>query len=96
VLLYFLTVIPTTARPYQQPPMTPMSQRSGEEEPVLQPTSANHLSSNVDTFELKKSDMVSGEYALLLLGNNADGPAFAYQRNIYITAGPQVTLTVRP
>jgi hypothetical protein len=40
--------------------------------------------------------MITGEYALFILGNNADGDPFAWQRNVFITAGTQATLTVSP
>jgi hypothetical protein len=38
--------------------------------------------------------MTSGEYILMLFGNNGNGNPFAYQRIVNIIAGTQTALTV--
>ena len=45
--------------------------------------------------ELTKNEMVTGDYELTLLSNNGDGDPFANQRDFYVSAGPQQTVTVR-
>ncbi|KAK8240331.1 hypothetical protein HDK90DRAFT_180416 [Phyllosticta capitalensis] len=51
--------------------------------------------SQLSTCPILKSQMFSGEWKLLLLGNN--GPmnaSFAYERDLYLTVGEQVTSTI--
>lgn len=43
-----------------------------------------------------KSSMFSGDYMLLIFGNNADADPFAYERDFYLDCGPQVTSTIIP
>ncbi|KAF2808430.1 uncharacterized protein BDZ99DRAFT_55601 [Mytilinidion resinicola] len=48
------------------------------------------------TCPIKKSQMVSGPWIILVMGNNGDGDPFAYERDITLDCGPQVTATVTP
>jgi hypothetical protein len=48
----------------------------------------------LSTCPLKKSQMFSGEYILLLFGNNGNGQPFAWERDLYLDCGPQVTTTI--
>lgn len=50
----------------------------------------------LSTCPVLKSQLNSGEYLILALGNNGDGNPFAYQREFSISAGPQQTSTVTP
>jgi hypothetical protein len=43
---------------------------------------------------IQKSQMTSGQYLLILIGNNDDGFPFAYQRNFSLKVAPQQTYTV--
>lgn len=52
--------------------------------------------SMISTCPIAKSELTSGNYILILLGNNAAGEPFAAQRDFVITAGPQQTVTVTP
>jgi hypothetical protein len=47
---------------------------------------------------IQKDQMSSGHWLLLILGNNGDYPAqpFAWQRDLYLTVGTQVTSTYTP
>jgi hypothetical protein len=38
--------------------------------------------------------MSSGEWTILVIGNNGDGNPFAYERDFSLTVGPQTTETV--
>ncbi|KAF2145684.1 uncharacterized protein K452DRAFT_315875 [Aplosporella prunicola CBS 121167] len=48
----------------------------------------------LSTCPILKSEMESGHWLLLIQGNNADSDPFDYQRDIYLTVGPQVTATI--
>ena len=50
----------------------------------------------MSTCPITKNQMFSGEWIIVVLGNNDDDDSFAYQRNINITAGPQQTVTATP
>lgn len=50
----------------------------------------------MSTCPLEKSQMSSGDWSLLVIGNNADGNPFAYERDFSLTVGPQITTTVTP
>jgi len=50
----------------------------------------------MSTCPLQKSQMSSGDWSLLVIGNNADGNPFAYERDFTLTVGAQVTTTVTP
>ncbi|KAH8727669.1 hypothetical protein GQ44DRAFT_703607 [Phaeosphaeriaceae sp. PMI808] len=46
---------------------------------------------------IQKNQMKSGHWLLLVIGNNGDGgQPFAWQRDLYLTVGTQVTSTVTP
>ena len=38
--------------------------------------------------------MSSGEWTILVIGNNGDGNPFAYERDFSLTVGPQETTTI--
>lgn len=48
------------------------------------------------TCDIVKNQMFSGEWSLVLMGNNLDGNPFAYQRQFSLDCGPQVTTTITP
>ncbi|KAF1930905.1 uncharacterized protein M421DRAFT_418381 [Didymella exigua CBS 183.55] len=52
----------------------------------------------LSTCPIQKSQMSSGHWILLILGNNGEYPAqpFAWQRDLYLTIGTQVTSTYTP
>jgi hypothetical protein len=51
----------------------------------------------VSTCPIKKNQMTSGHWILLVLGNNGKGgQPFAWQRDLYLTVGPQATTTYTP
>ncbi|KAF1841186.1 uncharacterized protein K460DRAFT_421000 [Cucurbitaria berberidis CBS 394.84] len=50
----------------------------------------------LSTCPIKKNQMGSGHWLLLILGNNGDGQPFAWQRDLYLTVGPQATTTYTP
>ncbi|OCK85972.1 hypothetical protein K432DRAFT_285796 [Lepidopterella palustris CBS 459.81] len=50
----------------------------------------------MSTCPILKDQMVTGEYLILILGNNGDGNPFAYERDITLDCGPQATSTVTP
>ncbi|OCL01506.1 hypothetical protein AOQ84DRAFT_328859 [Glonium stellatum] len=50
----------------------------------------------MSTCPIQKDQMVSGLYRILIMGNNGDGNPFAYERDIELDCGPQVTSTVTP
>ncbi|PSN72804.1 hypothetical protein BS50DRAFT_568407 [Corynespora cassiicola Philippines] len=50
----------------------------------------------LSTCPILKNQMVSGEYMILVLGNNDDGNPFAWQRDITLDVGLQATATVTP
>ncbi|MCJ1426818.1 hypothetical protein MMC29_004721 [Sticta canariensis] len=50
----------------------------------------------VNSSEIQKKDLVSGEYSLHILGNNGNGEPFAYQRDFSLLVGPQQTTTYTP
>jgi hypothetical protein len=39
------------------------------------------------TCPIEKDQMVSGEWSILVIGNNADGNPFAYERDFNLTVG---------
>ncbi|KAF2636970.1 hypothetical protein P280DRAFT_472484 [Massarina eburnea CBS 473.64] len=54
-----------------------------------------------DTPELSKcpvlkSQLVSGDYMILILGNNGNGQPYAWERDFYLNCGPQATATYTP
>ncbi|KAM0704512.1 hypothetical protein Q7P35_008746 [Cladosporium inversicolor] len=70
-------------------------QQSTEEE--WECTSVPTLPSNtseLSTCPLEKDQMSSGEWTILVIGNNGDGNPFAYERDFSLTVGPQETTTV--
>lgn len=48
------------------------------------------------TCGISKSDMVTGNWSILAIGNNGDGNPFAWERDFYLSCGPQQTTTVTP
>ncbi|KAF2746541.1 hypothetical protein M011DRAFT_425303 [Sporormia fimetaria CBS 119925] len=50
----------------------------------------------LSTCPILKNQMTSGEWIIIVVGNNDDGFPFAWQRDISIDAGPQATTTVTP
>ncbi|RAQ98978.1 hypothetical protein DDE82_008727 [Stemphylium lycopersici] len=57
------------------------------------PDNENQLS----TCPIMKNQMSSGHWLLLILGDNGEGgQPFAWQRDLYLTVGPQVTTTYTP
>ncbi|EMD91797.1 hypothetical protein COCC4DRAFT_47719 [Bipolaris maydis ATCC 48331] len=63
------------------------------DEILTTPADENKLS----TCPIKKNQMNSGHWLLLVLGNNGKGgQPFAWQRDLYLTVGPQVTTTFTP
>lgn len=48
----------------------------------------------LSTCPIRKSQMFSGDWMILILGNNDDGNPFAWERDLYLDCGPQVTSTV--
>jgi len=50
----------------------------------------------MSTCPILKNQMFSGNWEILVLGNNLDDPSFAYQREFYLDCGPQATVTVTP
>ncbi|KAF2725557.1 hypothetical protein K431DRAFT_260325 [Polychaeton citri CBS 116435] len=52
--------------------------------------------SQLSTCPLEKDQMNSGDWSLLIIGNNGDGNPFAYERDFYLTVAPQQTTTVTP
>lgn len=43
--------------------------------------------SQMTTCPIEKDQMASGEWSILVIGNNADGNPFAYERDFSLTAG---------
>lgn len=58
----------------------------------LQPDDTNELS----TCPLEKDQLASGEWSVLIISNNAQADPFAYQRDFYLSVGPQKTTTYTP
>ncbi|TKA61239.1 hypothetical protein B0A49_10759 [Cryomyces minteri] len=50
--------------------------------------------SQLSTCPISKSQMFSGVWSILLLGNNGNGNPFAYERDITLTVAPQTTTTI--
>lgn len=59
------------------------------------PTVPNDVS-QLSTCPLEKDQMSSGDWSLLIIGNNGNGNPFAYERDFYLTVAPQETTTVTP
>lgn len=59
------------------------------------PTVPNDVS-QMSTCPILKSQMTSGEWSILVIGNNGNGNPFAYERDFTLTCGPQQTTTVTP
>ncbi|KAK4984633.1 hypothetical protein LTR50_006483 [Elasticomyces elasticus] len=57
------------------------------------PTTPDDVS-QMSTCPLFKNQMYSGDWSILILGNNGDGNPFAYERDFSINAGPQQTTYV--
>jgi len=49
--------------------------------------------SELSTCPIEKDQMSSGEWTILVIGNNGDGNPFAYERDFSLTVGPQETTT---
>lgn len=79
---------------HRQRQMTRTKLLSGKESCVQEVSRNTETRSNNPSFPLLKSDMTSGQYILMILGNNGNGNPFAYQRIVNIIAGTQTTLTV--
>jgi len=47
----------------------------------------------ISTCEIQKSEMSSGNWSLLVIGNNGAGNPYAYQRDFYLTVTTQQTVT---
>lgn len=45
---------------------------------------------------MTKNQLVSGNYTLIVFGDNGDGNPFSYQRDFQLNVGPQATVTVTP
>lgn len=68
-------------------------QTSDEYECTSVPTVPNDVS-QTSTCPIEKSQLVSGNYSILTLGNNGNGNPFAYERDFVLTVGLQQTVTV--
>ncbi|KAF2869684.1 hypothetical protein BDV95DRAFT_83776 [Massariosphaeria phaeospora] len=67
---------------------------SGDESLCSQIGTVPENDPKLSTCPILKNQMTSGEYIILILGNNDDGNPFAWQRDLSIDAGPQATSTV--
>jgi hypothetical protein len=52
--------------------------------------------SQISTCPILKSQIMSGNWSILTLGNNGDGNPFAVERDFVLTAGKQKTSTITP
>ncbi|KAF2018572.1 hypothetical protein BU24DRAFT_447242 [Aaosphaeria arxii CBS 175.79] len=50
----------------------------------------------LSTCPILKNQMSTGDWIILVLGNNDDGNPFAWERDIHLDVGPQATSTVTP
>lgn len=50
----------------------------------------------LSTCPILKSQMFSGDWLILLFGNNEDEASYAYQRLLHLTVGQQITSTITP
>ncbi|TLD34704.1 hypothetical protein E2P81_ATG04869 [Venturia nashicola] len=50
----------------------------------------------VTTCPIAKNQLSTGNYSMLIFGDNADGFPFAYERDFQLSVGPQETVTVTP
>ncbi|RDI78889.1 hypothetical protein Vi05172_g11030 [Venturia inaequalis] len=50
----------------------------------------------ITTCPVSKDQLNSGQYSILIFGNNGDGFPFAYERDFQLSVGPQETVTVTP
>lgn len=56
----------------------------------LTPDDTDQLS----TCPIEKSELVSGNWSVIIISNNGDGEPIAYERDFTLTVGPQLTSTV--
>ncbi|KAF2224886.1 hypothetical protein BDZ85DRAFT_194816 [Elsinoe ampelina] len=56
----------------------------------LTPDDINQIS----TCPTLKNQLVSGEWSVLIISNNGNGSAIAYERDLYLTVGVPTTITV--
>ncbi|KAG8627277.1 hypothetical protein KVT40_004760 [Elsinoe batatas] len=56
----------------------------------LTPDDVNQIS----TCPTLKNQLVSGEWSVLIISNNGNGSAIAYERDLYLTVGVPTTITV--
>ena len=61
----------------------------------LVPTAPDNIP-EMSTCPIQKNQMSTGNWAILLLGNNVSGKPFAWQRSFNISVGPQQTITITP
>ncbi|KAF2120805.1 hypothetical protein BDV96DRAFT_683222 [Lophiotrema nucula] len=50
----------------------------------------------LSTCPILKNQMSTGDWIILVLGNNDDGNPFAWERDLYLDVGPQATTTFTP
>jgi hypothetical protein len=58
---------------------------------VLIPLAVPSDTSQLSTCPIEDDQMSSGEWTILVIGNNGDGDPFAYERDFSLTVGPQET-----
>lgn len=71
-----------------------VNESSGDEYECTQVNTVPDDEAMLSTCPILKSQLTSGEYLILVLGNNGNGNPFAYQREFSIDAAPQQTSTV--
>ncbi|KAH7135741.1 hypothetical protein B0J11DRAFT_168855 [Dendryphion nanum] len=58
----------------------------------LRPDDTNQLS----TCPVKKSELISGDWSVVIMSDNGDGESIAYERDFKLSVGPQSTSTFTP
>ena len=71
-----------------------VNEATGDEYDCTQVNTVPDDEAMLSTCPILKSQITSGDYLILVLGNNGNGNPFAYQRNFSISAAPQQTTTV--
>ena len=69
------------------------SRATAQNSTVLIQLSVPSDTSQLSTCPLEDDQMSSGEWTILVIGNNGDGNPFAYERDFSLTVGPQETTT---
>jgi len=68
-----------------------ISRATAQDLAVLINLSVPSDTSQLSTCPLENEQMSSGEWTILVIGNNGDGNPFAYERDFSLTVGPQET-----